>query len=73
VAEALRPLGYETIDIEGHFRQRRFASPHEQSQVLASLRAARVEVAGLEADGWLYAQLHLSLPTGPGNPTKAEG
>jgi SAM-dependent methyltransferase len=65
VAEALRPLGYETIAVDGLFKQRRFASPQEQSQVLASLTAAQVDPEGLEADGWLYAQLHMSLPTGP--------
>jgi hypothetical protein len=64
VAESLGELGYETVQVEGLFRQRRFASPQEQSQVLGNLSAAGVDPQGLEADGWLYAQLFLSLPSG---------
>jgi carnitine O-acetyltransferase len=63
VADSLRPLGYETVPVEGLHRQRRFASPREQAQVVARLRDAGVDPDGLEADGWLYAQLHLSLPS----------
>lgn len=64
VAESLAALGYETVQVEGLFKQRRFASPQEQSQVLGNLSAAGVDPQGLEADGWLYAQLFLSLPSG---------
>jgi carnitine O-acetyltransferase len=44
------------------FRQRRFASPQEQALVLDSMSAAGVDPRGLEAEGWLYAQLYLSRP-----------
>jgi hypothetical protein len=69
VANSLAELGYATIHVDGLFKQRRFASPREQSQVLDGLRAAGVDPEGLETDGWLYAQLHLSLPPGTKTPT----
>jgi carnitine O-acetyltransferase len=62
VAESLAGLGYETVHIEGIFKQRRFASSEEQSLVLDTLSAARVDPRGLETDGWLYAQLYISRP-----------
>ncbi len=62
VAESLAGLGYETVHIEHVFKQRRFASPQEQSLVLDTLWAVGVDPRGLEADGWLYAQLHVSRP-----------
>jgi carnitine O-acetyltransferase len=64
VADSLAELGYETVQVEGHFRQRRFASAQEQSQVLDALAASGVDPRGLEAEGWMYAQLFLSLPSG---------
>jgi hypothetical protein len=62
IAESLSELGYETVHIEGVFKQRRFASAQEQALVLDNLSSAGVDPHGLEADGWMYAQLHLSLP-----------
>jgi hypothetical protein len=63
IAESLSELGYETVYIEGMFKQRRFASAQEQALVLDNLsRMPNVDPHGLEADGWMYAQLHLSLP-----------
>jgi len=62
VAESLAGSGYETVHIDRLFKQRRFASPEEQSLVLDTLSAVGVDPRGLEADGWLYAQLHLSRP-----------
>jgi hypothetical protein len=64
VAEGLAGLGYETVHLERVFRQRRFASPGEQSLVLETLSAVGVDPRGLEADGWLYAQLYISRPRG---------
>jgi SAM-dependent methyltransferase len=64
VAESLARLGYETFRIERVFKQRRFASSEEQSLVLETLSAAGVDPRALEADGWLYAQLYISLPRG---------
>ncbi|GGW67676.1 class I SAM-dependent methyltransferase [Streptomyces xantholiticus] len=70
VERALAGLGYRTVRVEGFFRQRRFASSQEQELVLDRMSAAGVDVRGLEAEGWLYAQLYLSRPadgeaTGP--------
>jgi carnitine O-acetyltransferase len=64
VAESLARLGYETVHIEGVFKQRRFASSEEQSLVLHTLSTAGVDPRGLEADGWLYSQLYISRPRG---------
>ena len=64
VADRLARLGYESVVADGVFRQRRFASAEEQSQVLETLSAAGVDPSGLETDGWLYARLHLSRPRG---------
>ena len=65
VEAALDELGYRTVRADGVFRQRRFAGPEEQRGVLDSLAAAGVDASGLEEDGWLYAQLHLSRPKHP--------
>ncbi|MBL1073907.1 class I SAM-dependent methyltransferase [Nocardia sp. 2] len=62
IATELRALGYRTQRLPGAFRQRRFASPAEQSQVLNTLEANGIDTAGRESDGWLYAQLYLSRP-----------
>jgi carnitine O-acetyltransferase len=62
MAEGLAELGYETVQLEGMFKQRRFASRQEQSLVLDTLSAAGVDPRGREADGWLYAQLYVSRP-----------
>ncbi|QIZ38622.1 class I SAM-dependent methyltransferase [Saccharopolyspora sp. ASAGF58] len=62
IAEGLAALGYDIVPVPGVFKQRRFASAQEQSRVLETLSAARVDPSGLEADGWLYAKLHLFRP-----------
>jgi carnitine O-acetyltransferase len=67
VAASLAGSGYETVHLERAFKQRRFASPEEQSLVLDTLSAAGVDPRGLEADGWLYAQLHVSRPRSTGS------
>ncbi|OLR93811.1 methyltransferase domain-containing protein [Actinokineospora bangkokensis] len=64
IAEALAELGYETTAVPGAFKQRRFASADEQTQVLDTIAAAGVDPTGLETEGWLYAELHLSHPRG---------
>lgn len=64
VADALGEIGYETTAVEGLFKQRRFASPQEQSQVLDRLAGLGVDADGVESDGWLYAQLFISRPQG---------
>ncbi|MEU6132840.1 class I SAM-dependent methyltransferase [Saccharopolyspora sp. NPDC047091] len=62
IAAGLAELGYRTTRVDGVFEQRRFANPQEQQQMLATLTAAGVDPTGLEADGRLYAELHLSRP-----------
>lgn len=62
VAERLDAAGYDTVRIERVFRQRKFASAEEQQQVLDTLAEAGVDPTGLEAEGWLCAQLHISRP-----------
>jgi SAM-dependent methyltransferase len=66
VADSLAGLGYDTTGVTGVFRQRRFASPQEQEQILDALRVAGVEPHELELEGWLCAQLYLSQPTDKG-------
>ncbi|MEV6653601.1 class I SAM-dependent methyltransferase [Streptomyces sp. NPDC051219] len=68
VERALTGLGYETIRVEEAFKQRRFASPEEQALVLGRMSAAGVDAEGLEAEGWLHAQLYLSRPYGTSGP-----
>jgi hypothetical protein len=65
VVEGLAGLGYETVRLERVFKQRRFASTEEQSLVLDTLSTVGVDPRGLEADGWLYAQLYISRPRDP--------
>ncbi|MEU2158649.1 class I SAM-dependent methyltransferase [Streptomyces sp. NPDC019396] len=65
VEQALSGLGYRTTRVDELFRQRRFASEREQSLVLDGMSAAGVDARGLEAEGWLYAQLYLSRPNNP--------
>jgi SAM-dependent methyltransferase len=62
IAARLAGLGYRTERAPGTFRQRRFASPDEQEQVLNTLSAKGVDPSGVEEDGWLHAQLYVSLP-----------
>lgn len=64
VERALEELGYSTVCADEVFRQRRFASPQEQTQVLETMKEAGVDADGLEAEGWLYARLYLSRPSG---------
>ncbi|MCG8918635.1 class I SAM-dependent methyltransferase [Actinokineospora sp. PR83] len=68
VADALSDLGYDTVHVEGAFKQRRFASAEEQAQVLDTIAEAGVDPTGLESEGWLYAELHLSRPRGATPP-----
>ncbi|CAO5170661.1 hypothetical protein FAIPA1_20437 [Frankia sp. AiPs1] len=62
IAEELADLGYETEHVDGVFPQRRFASAQEHEQVLDTLATVGVDPRGLEAEGWLYAELYLSRP-----------
>lgn len=62
IARSLGELGYRTERVPGTFRQRRFASSAERSKVLNTLSAKGIDSSGVEQDGWLHAQLYLSLP-----------
>ncbi|WP_024804781.1 class I SAM-dependent methyltransferase [Nocardia sp. BMG51109] len=62
IAAELTELGYRIERIPGTHRQRRFASEAEQTQVLNTLSANGIDATGLEADGWLHAELYLCLP-----------
>ncbi|GAA0456096.1 class I SAM-dependent methyltransferase [Streptomyces olivaceiscleroticus] len=73
VERALAALGYETTRVDGMFKQRRFASPEEQTLVLDTMSAAGVDATGLEAEGWLYAQLYVSRPYGPAGHARSLG
>ncbi len=64
VASSLAGLEYETTGVDGLFRQRKFASEEEQTQILDNLSVAGVDPRGLEADGRLYARLFVSRPNG---------
>jgi SAM-dependent methyltransferase len=55
IAAELAALGYATTRVEQVFRQRRFASPEEQEQVLSTLCDLGSDPTGLKTDGWLYA------------------
>jgi SAM-dependent methyltransferase len=65
VAQRLAEFGYITTRVDGVFKQRRFASPDEQSLVLDTLSDIGADPRGLEADGWLYAQLFVSRALRP--------
>jgi SAM-dependent methyltransferase len=62
IEACLAERGYVTTTVDRLFKQRLFASPEEQSQVLDTLCDVGVDPSGLESDGWLYAQLYLSRP-----------
>lgn len=62
VEEYLADLGYTTERDERVFKQRMFVSPEERAQVIETLTEVGVDPRGLEADGWLYAQLFISRP-----------
>ncbi|TDC82677.1 class I SAM-dependent methyltransferase [Actinomadura sp. 7K507] len=64
IAETLDAAGYRTVRRGGPVRQRRFATPQERTLVLDRLAGAGLDPAGLETDGWFYAQLHISKPRG---------
>lgn len=62
IAADLAALGYRTEQAPGLYRQRRFASAAEQTQVLNTLSAKGIDTTDRETEGWLYAGLYLSRP-----------
>jgi carnitine O-acetyltransferase len=72
IAAGLAGHGYETALFGQVFKQRRFISREEQSQVLDTLLRVGVDPSGLETEGWLYAQLYVSRPRGGSGPALYE-
>ena len=62
IADRLARLGYRTKVVGGYLRQRRFASAEEQAKVLDTVVGLGLDPTGLEDEGWLYAQLFISIP-----------
>ncbi len=63
VAEAMSAHGYVTERLDGVlFPQRRFATAEEQGNVLDNLADRGISPDGAEADGWYFAELHVSRP-----------
>ncbi|MQY31419.1 class I SAM-dependent methyltransferase [Nocardia aurantia] len=69
IERSLHRLGYRTERLPGTFRQRRFASEAEQAQIVNTLSANGIDPTGHEAEGWLHAELFVSVPTAPATPT----
>ena len=64
IEECLDGWGYVTEKLQNRtFLQRRFASVHEQEQVIGQLRDQGVDPTGLEGEGDLLAEFYLSRPT----------
>jgi carnitine O-acetyltransferase len=61
--ELFKARGYLTEKAQGRlFRQRRFASEAEQTEVLGRLEERGIDAMGRESKGWLYAEFFLSRP-----------
>src|SRR5699024_9437347 len=63
VAAVLQDRGLTTERLAGTtFRQRRFASAHEQETALAAAHAHGLDTTGKEDDGWYHCDFYLSRP-----------
>lgn len=63
IAAVLAEHGLVTEKLDGvTFKQRRFASPHEQASVAAALHDRGLDPRGKEDDGWFHAEFFLSRP-----------
>ena len=75
VAVVLRVFSYDKITavydnyglvmekLEGvHLRQRRFGSVEEQSAAVADVVSRGLDPAGLETEGWFYAECYVTRP-----------
>ena len=71
-AESLSGRGYVTCRAGLPVRQRRFANEEERKHVLENLEARGIDPTGREADGWYYADLHLSCPEEEAGPLFAQ-
>lgn len=65
IATVLAERGLVTERLEGvTFKQRRFASPHEQASATAAVQERGLDPRGKEEDGWFHAEFFLSRPAG---------
>lgn len=64
VADVLRRHGLVTRTSELTYPQRRFTGPEERRNTLERVRAAGLDPAGREAEGYYHAALHVSRPAG---------
>jgi hypothetical protein len=71
IERALARRGYMIARSPRLVRQRRFASPREQEQILDTLSCRGLDLSALEADGWLYAYIFLALPRSEANSSAA--
>lgn len=63
IADTIDGFGYQTERLAGrYFRQRRFASAEEQEKIVGELRDHGLEPNGLETEGHLIAEFHVSRP-----------
>ncbi len=63
IADVLKDAGYEVFRLTGQtFRQRRFASRKEASEVLANLAQLGIDPAGRESEGWYHAEFYFARP-----------
>ncbi len=60
----LQNKGYEVFIHSKPVKQRCFAPPEEQTQVLSRLHELGIDSSGLEDQGWLYAWLITAVPKG---------
>lgn len=60
--QLLEARGYVTEKLAGVVPQRRFASREERHNTLDNLAAAGIDAAGLEEQGWYFAELFVSRP-----------
>ncbi len=78
IAQVLARHGLATVRYKDRtFIQRRFADRAEQSEVIAQLESRGIATDGLEDEGWLHAELFVSMPAEelqvarPGFPDRA--
>lgn len=63
IAAVLAEHGLVTEKLDGvTFKQRRFASPHEQASATAAIQERGLDSRGKEDDGWFHAEFFLSRP-----------
>lgn len=73
ITAVLAEHGLVTERLEGvTFKQRRFASAHEQASATAAVRERGLDPEGKEEDGWFHAEFYLSRPAGDARAPAAD-